>query len=250
MLDWWFTDYGAIIFFVTTILVAALVLFDALNRRVSALGWKLGVILPPLLILPSIFLKFSYVNSEGASGPAEPVEWMFLAIGAIAALVGVIVAIGYFMIVAARPSRPVAFPGGPAFAPAGPAGFPPPSAGPAPAAPTRGVGSAMPPARPARPQANGRVIQRNSPIGPREFPLYQGRTTVGRAATNDVMIDDPDVSREHAVIVEQGGRFVVMDVGSTHGTTVNGRPLRGQAYLADGDEIGLGPTVLLLFKTW
>jgi len=46
--------------------------------------------------------------------------------------------------------------------------------------------------------------------------------SVGRKADKDLVIADPRVSRDHAVIVSEGGQFSVVDQGSKHGTFVNG----------------------------
>src|SRR5580700_3932162 len=46
--------------------------------------------------------------------------------------------------------------------------------------------------------------------------------TVGRKVDRDLVIADPRVSREHASIVAENGEFFVVDLGSKHGTFVNG----------------------------
>ncbi len=68
---------------------------------------------------------------------------------------------------------------------------------------------------------------------------------LGRALDNEVIIDDGTVSRHHARLVERGGVWRLEDLGSRHGTTVNGRPIT-TAFLRPGDEIRLGSVVLLL----
>jgi len=71
-----------------------------------------------------------------------------------------------------------------------------------------------------------------------------GRLTVGRDPANDVVLEDPNVSRFHAEIV--GGRDGVelRDAGSTNGTRLDGRPVR-RAPLVTGSEVGIGPFRLL-----
>src|SRR5579859_4538502 len=46
--------------------------------------------------------------------------------------------------------------------------------------------------------------------------------SVGRKADKDLVIADPRVSRDHAMIVSEGGQFSVVDQNSKHGTFVNG----------------------------
>jgi adenylate cyclase len=70
------------------------------------------------------------------------------------------------------------------------------------------------------------------------------RTTLGRSVRNDLQVPDSQVSRQHAEIQRTPeGRFQIRDLGSRHGTFVGGRPVT-DAFLAHGDEILLGSTVL------
>ncbi|NED18657.1 FHA domain-containing protein, partial [Streptomyces sp. SID9913] len=56
--------------------------------------------------------------------------------------------------------------------------------------------------------------------------LHGGEIRIGRSADADVPLDDPDVSRLHcAVTVGSDGRVAVADLGSTNGTTLDGRPV-------------------------
>ncbi len=64
-------------------------------------------------------------------------------------------------------------------------------------------------------------------------------TSLGRAEDNDVVVDDQLVSRHHAVIKQEAGRFVVADLGSTNGTFVDGRRTQ-ERILTDGDGIEMG----------
>lgn len=100
-----------------------------------------------------------------------------------------------------------------------------------------------------KPYANAALWLRNGASGAHEYRLYQGLTTLGRdPAEVDIVIDDEDVSRDHAHIQERSGHFAISDRGSTNGTSVNGKYIRGLTYLADNDEIRLGPGVSLTFK--
>src|SRR5438309_3720037 len=69
-------------------------------------------------------------------------------------------------------------------------------------------------------------------------------TTVGRDPGSDVPLGDPLVSRKHAVLRRQAdGKFLLLDLGSTHGTPLGGKRVSG-VLLSDGDEIRLGSTTL------
>ncbi len=74
--------------------------------------------------------------------------------------------------------------------------------------------------------------------------LEPRHTSLGRAEDNDLILDDHLVSRHHAVIRQDAGRFVIADLGSTNGTFVGGRRTQ-ERILTDGDVIKLGDTTLL-----
>lgn len=68
-----------------------------------------------------------------------------------------------------------------------------------------------------------------------------GRTTVGRGDDNDVVVDDPHVSWNHAALeCRADGRIELRDLGSTAGTFVNGRRIKNQIIGKD-DAIAFGP---------
>ena len=73
----------------------------------------------------------------------------------------------------------------------------------------------------------------------RTFAVLHSPTKVGRLPDNDIVFNDPRVSRHHAQRLEQNGRWVVRDTGSTNGTAVNGKVIR-EAPLRPGDAISLG----------
>lgn len=72
-------------------------------------------------------------------------------------------------------------------------------------------------------------------------PITGARTTIGREASNDVRLDDPSVSRFHAVIVREPGGFVVEDLNSLNGSAVAGQLMHGSSMtLRDGDAVDFG----------
>jgi hypothetical protein len=64
--------------------------------------------------------------------------------------------------------------------------------------------------------------------------------TVGRAAGNDLRLEDPYTSRHHAVLRRAGSAVLVEDAGSTAGVFVNGQRIDGPALLRPGDVIRIG----------
>lgn len=64
------------------------------------------------------------------------------------------------------------------------------------------------------------------------------RITIGRRSSNDIHLDDPGVSKEHAVIQTVGNDHIFEDLGSTNGSVVNGSRIT-RHILQNGDVIGL-----------
>jgi FHA domain/zinc-ribbon domain len=65
------------------------------------------------------------------------------------------------------------------------------------------------------------------------------RTRIGRSPDCDVFLDDVTVSRNHAVLIEENGKFSVEDQGSLNGTFVNRKRI-DRAPLEEGDELQVG----------
>jgi pSer/pThr/pTyr-binding forkhead associated (FHA) protein len=80
--------------------------------------------------------------------------------------------------------------------------------------------------------------------GRRHLPLDRPLLSLGRRADNDIVIDSPSVSRQHAQLRWRYGRFVLYDLGSRAGTAVNGVPIT-EAVLQPGDLIRLSDVTLI-----
>jgi len=78
------------------------------------------------------------------------------------------------------------------------------------------------------------------PTGDR-VPLGEETITVGRTPESTIVLADPNVSRQHAEIRPRGATYLVVDLGSTNGTRVNGIRV-DQHELIDGDELVFGNT--------
>jgi hypothetical protein len=84
----------------------------------------------------------------------------------------------------------------------------------------------------------------------RVVPLSADRVVVGRSRECDLRVDDGNVSRRHFELLREGGSdWVVVDLGSTNGTEVNGRKVQRRATIDDGDRITIGSTELLFERT-
>lgn len=91
-----------------------------------------------------------------------------------------------------------------------------------------------------------RLVVHSGPLAQTVVPLEQEETTIGRGVTNLVCIADPILSRQHCVITREDNQFLIRDLGSLHGTVVNGIPVT-QHYLQDGDQVSLGSSVFSFF---
>jgi hypothetical protein len=78
----------------------------------------------------------------------------------------------------------------------------------------------------------------------RTYDLNTPVTMLGRGTDCDLRLVDPGVSRHHAELRVEGDEVVVVDLGSTNGTFVNGQPIR-RAVLTDGSRVMLGRTTLV-----
>jgi hypothetical protein len=99
------------------------------------------------------------------------------------------------------------------------------------------------PARLAAGQVWGQLIIISGPKQGVIFPLRRTAVAIGRAADNDIVLQDGSVSGHHARIELQGARVFVVDQGSSNGTCINGRRVQ-QAQLFGGEVILMGDTRL------
>jgi predicted Zn finger-like uncharacterized protein len=79
------------------------------------------------------------------------------------------------------------------------------------------------------------------------FQIQKARTTMGRADC-DIVLDDPECSRQHASLEILGSRVVVTDLDSTNGTFVQGERIQ-KAELENHNEFRVGEHVLMLIVT-
>jgi pSer/pThr/pTyr-binding forkhead associated (FHA) protein len=81
-----------------------------------------------------------------------------------------------------------------------------------------------------------------------EFRFHSGVISIGRDNRQDVVLDNPTVSRLHCKIRCEGERAVLEDQGTPNGTSLNGHEVQ-RAELAPGDEIGIGKYLVLFRPT-
>jgi hypothetical protein len=85
---------------------------------------------------------------------------------------------------------------------------------------------------------------RPGPDEQRTYELQTPVTLLGRGTDCDLRLVDPGVSRHHAELRVENDQVVLVDLGSTNGTFVNGQPVRRVA-LSDGTHVSLGRTTLV-----
>ena len=93
------------------------------------------------------------------------------------------------------------------------------------------------------PIAEAILLVRGGPEEGNSITLREGMTIMGRAALNDIVVDQPGVSRQHAGIRGDSEGFWLADLGSRNGTFVNGEQLPADPRrLRNFDRIELGGT--------
>jgi pSer/pThr/pTyr-binding forkhead associated (FHA) protein len=71
-------------------------------------------------------------------------------------------------------------------------------------------------------------------------PLLRDEITIGRQEGNTIRLTERNVSRSHARLLSRNGCYIVEDLGSYNGVTVNGERIDVKAELAAGDQLGIG----------
>ena len=78
-----------------------------------------------------------------------------------------------------------------------------------------------------------------------EFILSETENTIGRTDENFILLSDRSISRHHAKIIRQGDLYTVFDMGSSNGSTLNGKPIRDPVVLQQSDQIMFGNVAFL-----
>lgn len=92
------------------------------------------------------------------------------------------------------------------------------------------------------------LIMRTGPTPGATFTLEGDQLNIGRDSSNEVVINDAEISRHHARLTFQGGKYVLEDLGSTNGTFVNGQRLAGPRVLKAGEVVSFGEQIVLVFE--
>lgn len=79
-----------------------------------------------------------------------------------------------------------------------------------------------------------------------DYRIFEGRTRLGKRNTNDIIINHPGISDEHAIMLFRDGKIVIQDNLSTNGTFVNGEMIDEKTTIKNDDIIKLGNLTLKL----
>lgn len=92
------------------------------------------------------------------------------------------------------------------------------------------------------------LIMRSGPTPGAAYTLEGDQITIGRDSSNGITINDAEISRRHARLTFQGGKYILEDLGSTNGTFVNGQRLAGPRVLKPGEVVSFGEQIVLVFE--
>ncbi len=102
---------------------------------------------------------------------------------------------------------------------------------------------------PAAPPRLATFVGRSGPLAGRRFPVYVPVANIGRAEYNDIVLPDGSVSTAHAKLQRREGIWVLVDLDSTNGTSVDGHRVTGEAPLSPGAVVLIGDVELLFEPT-
>src|SRR5262249_58029359 len=97
------------------------------------------------------------------------------------------------------------------------------------------------PTTPVSTQADlpARLVVLSSNFAGQEFLLDKAKLVIGRVDDNDIVVNHRSISRHHAAVVREHGRYNIVDLQSANGVRVNGEEY-GKVELRRGDLIDLG----------
>jgi hypothetical protein len=250
-LIWEWYNWGVFVAFVLALAATFWVFFDSQRRGRESILWKVVAVVSLILVIPSVILRIDPTIALSVLGAVEPLAYL----GILAGVAALITIFAYSLGVAVQAPEPEPLlpppvyaspPPPPPRAPA-PVAPPPPAPTQAPAGPSWSepapVGGAPAPAKTEllrkEPPQLAWLVQRSGPRAGKEFRLGEV-TNVGRdASQSDIVVDDSTVSRQHARVRLEGGRFVLYDLASSNGTFVNDQQIQKQPLL-DGDRVRFG----------
>lgn len=93
-----------------------------------------------------------------------------------------------------------------------------------------------------------KITIQSGPEAGKEFTLDKMELFLGREPGNDLVVNDPEVSRRHARLKKIGTQYLLEDMGSTNGTFLQGNRITLPVMLQSGDEIKIGERVVIRYE--
>jgi hypothetical protein len=245
---------GWFIFLLVALAAVIWLFYDSAKRRLPAMGWRLGIALAAILILPAILYRFTVNDiADIATSPLGPFSEPIFYLGVLGGVLPVVLAIGYYVsyqgmvgcpqghvyeAALGNCPHPDHLPPSPPLPPVGEPLRPP--------AWDSAEETALPMAPAVRKQlAQAWLVTRD---GRKNYQLFARETRVGRSLKNDIVFEgDRSVSRESARILEQNGHFRLYSLTAVRFPRVNGHTVREPVLLEHDDEIEFGENTLLRF---
>ena len=94
---------------------------------------------------------------------------------------------------------------------------------------------------------HARIVIRHGSQQEKEHILSENNMTIGRERINDIVVNDPEVSRRHSRIAQTQDGYTIEDLGSTNGTFVNGQRITTPTRLYHGDTLEFGESIRVVF---
>lgn len=240
---------GWFLFFLFAVAAVVWLLYDSQKRRLSVIGWRIGIIGLACLLLPALIFRFSSPETQAS---LEGFTEIIFYLGLLGGLLPIVLGVGYYvtfkdLLGCQYGHEPYDVSLGECPECAAARIKPAPQAIPIqpqqPHYPEPAPVQNLPPQRPMKPKAQAWLVTTTG----QNQQLCIGVTTIGRSSKNDIQITDPKVSGEHAKIVEQNGHYKLYDLGSTNGTWVNEHRVRQPVLLDADDQIRFGDNVVMRF---
>lgn len=241
LFDFYLKDWGWAFLSIFAGAIFVGMFIDSQIRKIPATWWLLGVFLCLVAFVPGAVYT---ISSDNARDSLQNHRMIIFFVGILGGMFPPIIAIGYYLAFKDYQPPPEPQPSQQVVVVQQPAVVHETLDSGAPTYLDDNMGFAPPPrgGQPAPPSqadlASAWLVNIDFPD--KSYWLRKGETSFGRSAENDHMLDDPAVSKRHIVIRQDSNRFVLQDVGSSHGTLLSNIPLQTREPLSDGDIITIG----------
>ena len=248
---------GWLIFLLLAVIAVIVVLYDSARRRLPAIGWRMGIIITALFIVPAILYRFTIGDPPNPNSPLYDFSEIIFYLGILGGVLPPVLAIGYFVSYAGLMGCPqghvyeAALGQCPECArlmtpPPTPIVYPSQQIQQVVPQVVRTVPQQVESMPPPKPKAQTWLVAQDG----HSYQLNLGETLIGRSSQNDIQFSgDTTLGRQHAKIVEQNGHFRLVDLGSKNHTRVNNHIVRQPVLLEPDDEIQFGDNTVLRFVT-